>query len=63
MQLDKMRVIDAVELLRPQKPAKLYLLIKDYMEKEQSLDDFFEQEKPAVRIHDVQNEECEACSA
>lgn len=58
-------VYNVVDLLAPKYPAKLFLLIKNYMESEKaekSLDDFFEAEKSALRIH-KNLEECESCSA
>lgn len=61
------RVYHVVDLLAPKNKSKLYLLIKDYMETDKqpavkSLDEMFENEKPALRIH-KNLEECESCSS
>ena len=57
----KKRIYTAVELLSPKKPSKLWLIIKDYMEKEEdSLDDFFEEVEKPVRVHKSLGV-CESC--
>lgn len=58
----KSRIYSAVDLLAPKNPAKLWVIIKNFMEKEENLDDFFEEIKPPVRIH-KSLEECQSCSA
>lgn len=49
-----------MEIIDPKRPARLWLLIQKYMEQEQSLDDFFEDKEPAVRIHESVENSCVA---
>jgi len=59
----KVAIFEITETLTS-KPGELAYLIFDFMEKHPrtSLDDFFEDKKPPVRIH-KNLPECEACSA
>ena len=57
----KKQIYHVVDLLKPKKPAKLWMLIQNYMEKEEEeIKDPFEDES-TVTIHSVPGATCTSC--